>query len=77
MQRRDKIGFQGPSGELLLALKPWVEQTLADATPETAEILNLPKLQDEWQAIQRGKSTADHGFYRAVVFARWQQLRAC
>ena len=40
-QRKDKVGFHTPGGELLIQAAPWVENILQNISPELREIINV------------------------------------
>ena len=76
LDRRDKIGFHTPGGELLLSARDWVEGILDSMPSEVAKIIDVEEARSSWRKVQRGElSNAQYqGFWRVLCFARYNVL---
>lgn len=76
LDRRDKVGFHTPGGELLLGARDWVESVLADLPAELSEIIDAGETRKSWEKVRRNElSNAQYqGFWRVLCFARYMAL---
>ncbi|HWB07038.1 MAG TPA: asparagine synthase (glutamine-hydrolyzing) [Verrucomicrobiales bacterium] len=75
LDRRDKVGFHTPGSLSLIESRPWVEE-IVNNIPDTAkQYVNPAGLKMQWGRTLAGKTGNDHGFWRALCFLRWMQLR--
>jgi asparagine synthase (glutamine-hydrolysing) len=76
LDRRDKIGFHTPGGELLLGARDWVESILLNMPAELEAIIDSREAISTWEKVQRGElsNSQYQGFWRILCFARFQQL---
>ena len=72
LDRRDKIGFATPEREWLMALSPWVENTLAGA--EDIPYFKLAAARAEWAGIRAGEKPFDWRVWRWLNYVRWVEL---
>ena len=78
LERRDKLGFQTPEQDWLLAERAWVDGVFAAADPARIPALRLDRIKDEWaRARPRGAEpeSAARGtrFWRLVNVIRWAE----
>jgi asparagine synthase (glutamine-hydrolysing) len=75
-QRKDKVGFHTPGGELLIQAAPWVENILENISPELREIINVNEVMKTWARVKNHElsNSKYQGFWRILCFIRAEQL---
>lgn len=73
LDRRDKIGYATPEKRWLTQLRPWVDDVLTSATPETVPLLNIPAVSNAWGEVLRGSQPYGWHVWRWLNLIRWAQ----
>lgn len=70
LERRDKIGFETPERDWLLAARPWVEGVLQQPMPP---LLHGGKVAELWQRVRQGREQAARPLWRALNLVKWAE----
>jgi asparagine synthase (glutamine-hydrolysing) len=73
LDRRDKIGFATPERDWLVALRPWAEKVLHSEVARALPALQLPVVQQQWQAVLSGRRSFDFQMWRWLNVICWAQ----
>ena len=73
LERRDKIGFATPERQWLVALRPWVEETLHGEMAAQIPLLNLQMVKRKWEDILANRQGFDFTVWRWINVIRWAQ----
>ena len=73
LDRRDKVGFEVPERAWMLAVAPWVEETLSSPAARAIPAFNLPAVMEAWLAMRAGRRAFDWSAWRWVNLVRWAE----
>jgi asparagine synthase (glutamine-hydrolysing) len=73
LQRTDKVAFTTPLHQWMMAVQPWVENTLNSDTVRSMPFLNHTHLQQEWASVVAGDDVFDWRRWRCISLCKWAE----
>lgn len=71
LDRRDKVGFETPERSWLVALRPWVEATLASEIAAAQPFLDMTVIRAQAAEMLDGRRSFDYRLWRWLNLVRW------